>query len=279
MKSIKHTLRAFGWLTTAMLLSVFVAACNSEADADTANGVSQAQFNELKTQVTALADTVESLKTSNAALEKQVASLGGGKLDSLYLTVSHPEPASRSTSSADRRTLSVAPQVKDCTWTQAGYPDDASPVGTNQMAVISCGYAFNISAAREGQMANVQPLDGVYVFTGAACTGQMYVAYGVGSLGAYTGAVFTETFGHSAAAAQAHPEEYFMVEAGTIATNVTVVSAYSYASHCDEGDEIHMGIGIKNGHVDAYKVVPNDPSVTGVPNAPIPGPVLPTTLQ
>lgn len=288
--------RLIAGLVVGILTGGLLVACNGSSTAD--SGVSVSAFNSLKAQVASLSDTVSSQADTIASLKKTVAAnqdalAAAAKVSKLYLTISAPnaakvQTARLSTMSYGDSHSGLQTEATDTgcaigNWTSNGSPPTANPMQTDVKAIISCGYLANVTAARQGDESLLQPLtpsnstnESQIGYTGADCTGTPYVVAdrNFADTAALSGAVFTYNKDHPMAAADYDDaSNYWYVPAGTAKQNFVYTSyviLQSYGHQCMTGD---------SSQVPGYTMLPNDPSVTGIPSAPVPGPVLPSQVQ
>jgi hypothetical protein len=273
MKPLKLTASIAVGLVVGLLV-----ACGGTSNADS-GGPTMAQFNALKAQVATLEGTVSDLQATVADLKATVKTIPKTNAAAdLYLAIKAPNV--NHAANARHRAMALGLSQREeaanpCTTlgTLTGHPRTSSPIHSNALAGISCtGYLFTVSAAAEGETAYIQPFAdnpprakypdrvGVY-FTTDNCTGTAYLrdSETTAALRAH-GGVFARVV---SAEGLDDPNAYFYVPANApVKKNITTASR-------DSG-------GCEPAHftMDAYKVLVNDPSITGIDSAPIPGPVL-----
>jgi hypothetical protein len=266
-------------LATGLIIGALAACGGSGNAAD--NGPTMAQFKALQSQVEALSGTVSDLKAHVSALQDQVDALPTSDLASdLYVAVKAPElTASVHQANARRRALAIgAPAASSaanpCTdlGTLTGAPENANPAGTNKIAGTSCtGYLYVTTDARtgsDGHLVGLKELTGSsYFYTGPNCTGKAYRwGGGLSSTAWNNGAVFTlAVFDHSD---YEDPSHYWYLPAREeVEHEVIAISEGAPDHQC--GPVPGSPLTVHR----AQRIYPNDPSVTGIDSAPIPGPI------
>ncbi|HET8552714.1 MAG TPA: hypothetical protein VFM97_09605 [Gammaproteobacteria bacterium] len=279
--------RLIAGLVVGILGAGLLVACHGSSEAADP-GVSMAQVNAaiadavnpLKQQISDQAATIATLQNTVKANASAVAV--AQKLANLRLTIQAPNASKVSTQSLSTQsygdshdgmqTASTEPQI--CLGTLTAHPNNSDPRATNQLAGISCsGYNYQISAATAAENAVIAglPNEQQLLFTGAGCTGDVYlnwasVADQVG------GEVFAAAiFSDGRADWLTDPNAYKMLKAGTQPTSITYLS-HSDGTNCYDSPAA-------NTQQEAYAVVANDVAITNLPSAPIPGPVLGGTVQ
>ncbi|MDE2101216.1 MAG: hypothetical protein KGL39_28480 [Patescibacteria group bacterium] len=262
--------KQIGWILVGAAVGILVA-CSGSSSADT--GLTQSQ---VQTMITA---AVSPLQQQIATLQTQVQTLQAstGSVARVFITAPN---ASAATALARRvtRASSGAP----CTGigTLTGRPSTSDPMSSGLYSGISCtGYYFDISGAIAGGVANLQPLpyaQYIVAYDGANCTGDAYLVPRSDTVDtlqilAQSGMVFlfdpnTVTPSPTVAA------NYWYLKAGTTAVPFTEASL-SYgalAQPCTDASVTVSGFSFTSG----FPIQANDSAVTGIPSAPIPGPVL-----
>ena len=211
---------------------------------------SSATFKVLQAQVAAIPSPAVYIKAPNAPniqmVRRTTESVGGGSTQAQ--TAALPSP---------------------CNWTLTGRPPTSDPIQSDTYSGISCaGYYFNISgAATSNDDATVQQLGGnQYVaFDAANCTGNAYVI-DLPAVAVVNGIVFgmNPQDPNFQGNDPSNPAYYWYVPAAEAVSTVSMLS------------EWQPGVGCSNNtaSLTGYSALTNDPSVTGIPSAPIPGPVL-----
>lgn len=155
--------------------------------------------------------------------------------------------------------------------TLTGRPMNSDPISSNNVSGISCtGFYFTISgAATASDTAVVQPLQGNLTvwYDGPNCTGNAYVSVAqlndqslsAGALA--NGAVFRAY--QNGADDPMNAASYLMLKPGTAVSDPVLMSSLANLQCTAQG-----GISF-----DVYQLAANDETVSGVPSAPIPGPV------
>lgn len=208
------------------------------------------------------------INASIAPLQREISQLQSAAQPAVYIQA----PNQPAVSTKEHRHAAGAA----CTGlgTLTGRPDSSDPLQTDNLSGVSCtGYYFTVSgAATSSDFAYVQPLPPSVgaAYTAPDCGGTPYLLAssstiswnGVYVLGATqsavgNGAVFT--LGSSGGAI---PLAYWMLPAGATAANINMLSFY-FQGQCEEFSFT----------LPAYELLPNDPTTSGVPSAPIPGPV------
>jgi len=235
---------------------VALAACGGGGSGNSTSAVvpgpSDSQFQALQQQVTTLQGEVATLQGSAApAVFIQAPNAPAVKLQLRHQT------SDKSTSTAST-----------CTGlgTLTGRPPTSDPISSDDISGISCtGYYFTVSgAATSAQMAQVQPLpSSIAIFFDAPnCAGNASVTApgtftwngkdaGISNGATANGAVFTSG------------STYYMLKAASTAGSTLVQSVL-----------IGGGCNAFSGTLKpTYALATNDQSVSGVPSAPIPGPV------
>jgi hypothetical protein len=265
MKPLKLTIS----IALGAVVGLLVACGGSSNAAD--NGPTMAQFNALKQQVSALADAKSTLQDKVASLQKQVDKLPTTDAAAdLYLTIQAPNLDHKANARARAMALGLSPRdekVNPCTTlgTLTGHPDTSSPITSRNLAGVSCtGYLFTISSATAEGTGYIQPTNQFIWYTGPNCTGDAY-AY-LTPIAAANGAVFVPSEGDKLST---DPKDYLYLPQGEALS---------------KGVEVLSQLNPNGGHDcstfespspnNLYKLEINDPSITGVDSAPVPGPVL-----
>lgn len=236
------------------LSAVVLYACGSSGSS-ASSGLSQSDVQAMITQA------VTPLQQQITALQNQVN--GMGPAPAVFIRAPNaPAIAIK----AQQRGTSQKAATTTCPGigTLTGRPNDSDPIATNYISGVSCtGYYFTVSgAATSASSATVQPAPAVVTigFDAPNCTGNAYViasfnGTSISQAALANGAVMTT--GNPAVAAN-----YWMLKPGTAVTTPNFLSILN-GTTCSSW----------SGSISAYALVPNDPTVSGVSNAPIPGPV------
>lgn len=245
----------------AIACAVIVNACGS-GSSSASDTLTQAQFDSmlassaafktLQTQVAAIPSPAVYIKAPNAPsiqmVRRTTESVGGGSTQAQ--TAALPSP---------------------CTWTLTGRPTSSDPLQSNIYSGVSCtGYYFDISgAATASDQGIIQGLVGAEIdFDGTNCTGNAYVR-AVPQTAIVNGFVFglnPQDPGFQGTD-PSNPAYYWYVPAGETPTTVQSLSMWRNGAGCSN----NPSVAALN---EAYPILPNDSSVTGIPSAPVPGPVL-----
>lgn len=239
------------FLVSALALAACGGGGSGSATSASVTGPSTSQFQALQQQV--------------ATLQGEVATLQGSTAPAVFIK----DPNGPAVKVQVRHQLSdkATGSTSTCTGlgTLTGRPANSDPITTDLISGVSCtGFYFTVSsAATSAENAVVQPLPpSVAVFYDApGCTGNAYVAapgtfqwngvdVAISNGALANGAVFT--VGAS----------YEMLNTGISPTSVSVQSLQVNGS-CSAFSTV----------LSLYPLAPNDPTVSGVPSAPIPGPV------
>ncbi len=244
----------FRFALMAMLTCVALYACGSgSSSASSGGGLTQAQ-------VQALINTaITPLQQQIATLQSEVASASPAPAVFIHA----PNAPAVAVKAQLRDKTSAAPT---CTGlgTLTGRPSDSDPFTTNLLSGVSCsGYYFTVSgAATSAETSTVQPAPAAIKvwFDGPNCSGNAYVQgptapWGVTATILANGAVLTTGDPTQSAS-------YWMLKPGTVAASANLQSVLQGGTCSSYVTAIPV-----------YALVPNDQSVSGVPSAPIPGPV------
>ncbi|MGH8127858.1 MAG: hypothetical protein ACRETC_05755 [Gammaproteobacteria bacterium] len=247
-------------------IGVFVNACGS-SNSIAGSTLTQATFDSFLSTASAFT----SLKTELATDEATIASL---KASSAAVFIRAPNAPTvkvmrRSTESVggSNTAITKAALPSPCTWTLTGRPTSSDPMQSDVVSGVSCsGYYFNISgAASASDNAYLQPLNTAVYFDGTNCTGTAYVS-NIPATAITGGIVFglnpNDGFTQSDALNSAY---YWYIPANSALQFVPMQSNWNPgANSCTNAA----------GDVSGYIAIQNDPTVTGIANAPIQGPVL-----
>jgi hypothetical protein len=249
------------WRLTLPVLAVIalVTACNT-GSSNATTGLSAA--------------TVQSMiNASIAPLQQQIAQLQNAATPAIYIQ----DPNQPATSVKEHNHTSGS-STSTCTGlgTLTGRPDTSNPLQTNNLSGVSCtGYYFTVSgAATSSDYAYVQPLPSslAVMYTSTDCSGPPYLVQipadyewdgvplgGVPPTVVPNGAVFTlGTQGGT------DPTAYWMLPAGAAPVSVDMLSFIGSGNpQCINASAVVTG----------YALQENNSAITGVPSAPIPGPV------
>lgn len=249
--------------TAVVIFGFTLYACGAGSSSAVTGTLTQAQFDSLlstssaftslKAQVAAIGSPAVYIKAPNAPTvavnRRMTESVGGGSTSTT--TAALPSP---------------------CNWTLTGRPTSSDPLQSSLASGVSCtGYYFTISeAATSSDNGVIQPFPATLAlqFDGAGCTGNMYVGEfsyngnpGIGTGAITNGAVFRYDPSNTG---PTDASTYYMVPANESSQTVTIQSIYA-ARGCQSVGPLS---------VSAWAVSANDPTVTGIQNAPVPGPVL-----
>lgn len=244
--------------TAVVIFGFTLYACGAGSSSAVTGTLTQAQFDSLlstssaftslKAQVDAIGSPAVYIKAPNAPTvtvnRRMTESVGGG-----------------STS------ITAAALPSPCTWTLTGRPTSSDPLQSNIYSGVSCsGYYFNISSAPTASDSGIlqQPdtTSGqiTLYFDQPGCVGNPYI-YGLSAAAMAQGAVM-RVDATGADPTGVDPNTYYYLPPGSSPSPVATQSAM-YKGSC-------TGLITTGGQ---YKLLPNDPTVTGVPSAPIPGPI------
>ena len=246
----------FRFAFLAMLTSVALYACGSgAAPASSGTGVTQAQVQSM------INAAVAPLQQQVNTLQSELANVGQSPAVFIRAPNAPTVTLKRQVSTSQKFSPSSS-----CTGlgTLTGRPTTSDPITSNLISGVSCsGYYFTVSAAAtSAQNAYIQGLlsEASIYLDAPNCTGNAYI--GVGFQGLSQGAV-------SNGAVFASPEPYtttqviYMLTAGETPVSVNAESYWNGGCFPASGTAMVL-----------YALVPNDPTVSGVPSAPIPGPVM-----
>lgn len=238
----------------------------------------QAISSEDAARLSALESTTVQQATQIAALQAAVGSLSGAARPAVFITA----PAASFAKAMGRSLKPAALEESSCSGlgTLTGRPDSSNPITSNLLAGVSCsGYLYVISQASTGDdQAVVQgiPISSLY-WTANDCTGPAYVQRNSTLLSTevfISGAVFRLTGSPAEPTDPSVASNYLYVPAG--ATPVSVVAGSFLvndgpnAQRCVSYSEFSTPPPTIDS---AIAVLPNDPAVTGIPSAPIAGPI------
>lgn len=247
-------------------------ACSGSSSADT--GLTQSQ---VQTMITAAVTPLESEITT---LQSQVQALqaSGGAQPAVYIKA--PNAQGEIASAIGRVTRGTSAPACTGIGTLTGRPSSSDPMTTDIYSGISCtGYYFDISGSVAGGESGIQETTFVIGFDGAGCTGDAYIVpFGTEPqlpLLAQAGMVFTfdtsELEGMQPAD-WSNPANYWYLNAGAKTTSFIPASFYVDRQGCLAAGAEQLPSPLNTSA--AYPIAANVPSVTGIPSAPIPGPVL-----
>lgn len=275
---MKVTTRKTLGLVLAFSIGAIVA-CNGTSTAST-SGPTMAQFTALQTQVTNLESAVAALKANQGSSTGNPAVwITGGKSTSALAQQAEPRAVESN----------AAPETSACPGigTLTGRPNSGS-FGGNTFTGISCtGYYFGIQGSMSKSIPGlIQGLGATGLFAGydgAQCTGNAYL---IGSKKSWipiaiaNGLVFTldnstYTGEPTDVSGYSNANIYFYIPAGEAATPFTMASIWTEGEGCLPASSKLNPSPIDT--TDAYLIHKNDPSITGVQSAPVPGPVLIST--
>lgn len=254
----------------ALSVLLLYACGGSSSQASSGTGLTQSQVQAL------IAQAVTPLQQQVTSLQTQVTTLQQGAAPAIFIQAPNAPSVKmqiRAQLSAKATGTTSAPT---CTGlgTLTGRPADSDPIVSNNLSGVSCtGYYFTVSAAATSSAQGyIQPLSPqiAVLYSAPGCTGQPYVGVGQlpytwdgvplqgvaeGALGA--GAVFT-----IGSPGGGDPSAYWMLPAGAASASLNMESAYW------QGQCIAATFTLT-----AYPLQTNDAATSGVPSAPIPGPV------
>lgn len=231
-------------------------------------------------RISALEASVQQQAAQIAALQTSVNTLSAAAKPAVFIQAPKAASLIKTAMAKSRTPASADPATCTGLGTLTGRPDNSNPVTSNLLAGLSCtGYIYVITqAVNTSEQAVVQgiPVESVF-FTSKDCTGPMYVSKNYGSIlssGVFQNGVVFRTPGTPAAPTDpTDPNTYFYVPANGATTSVVVGSfqqSNSNAITCTSWDVFNTPAPTVDNSV---QVLPNDPAVTGIPSAPIPGPV------
>lgn len=250
MKSLRFTL-------LALVSTVALYACGGNTTSSADTGVTSAQVQQM------IASAIAPLQSQIATLQSQV----GASAPAVFIKA--PNAPAVKAASQMRGTSQKATTQPSCTGlgTLTGRPSNSDPIASDLISGVSCtGYFFTISAAAtSAQQAIVQPLQGnLSVFFDAPnCAGNAYVAVstsGVSQGALANGAVFR---------VPTNPDDptvastYWMLQPGTTSSQPVILSQYQNGQ-CN---------AVSISQFVVYQLAPNNQTVSGVPSAPVQGPV------
>lgn len=251
----------FRTVLLAALSAILLYACGSSGSS-ASSGLSQS---DVQAMITA---AVTPLQQQIATLQGQVSTLQQSGSPAIFIRA--PNAPAIAIKAQLRGTSSKATTTTTCTGlgTLTGRPDNSDPITSNNLSGVSCtGYYFTVSgAATASDTAIVQaPPSAVTIgFDAPNCTGNAYVianfnGTSMSQTALANGAVIT--IGNPTVAAN-----YWMLKPNTAVTTPNILSAFNSAPN-------YGGCFSWSGSLSAYALAPNDPTVSGVPSAPITGPV------
>lgn len=266
------TFKQVGWVMVGAAVGVLVA-CSGSSSADT--GLTQSQ---VQTMITA---AVTPLQSEITTLQSQVQALQG-TAGSTSARVFITAPNASAVTALVRQAVTRGTASTTCTGigTLTGRPATSDPMTSDVYSGISCtGYYFDISGSVAGGTSDIQQTQFEIGFDGANCTGDAYIVpWGAQPqlpLLAQAGAVFTaapsDAFGMRGAD-WSNAANYWYLKAGTSPVAFTAASFYAYNQGCLAAGDERLPSPLNTQA--AYPIAANDASVTGIPSAPIPGPVL-----
>lgn len=259
-------MKAFRSALFALFASVALYACGSSgSQASSGAGLTQSQVQALISQAV-------------TPLQQQIATLQQSSAPAVFIKA--PNAPAISIKAQSRGTSQKA-AASTCTGlgTLTGRPSDSDPMATDLIAGVSCtGYYFTVSvAATSAQSAQVQPApNNIPVYYDAPnCTGNAYIVVGgrgVSQGALANGAVFTtaNTFDGN----PGYVVSYWMLEPSAASSQPTLLSSSS--GDAVNGDPTQINQTCTNATttgMTVYALAPNDPTVSGVPSAPVQGPV------
>lgn len=232
-------------LASALAVAALITACGG------GQATSAADTSQLQSEITTLQSQVAQLQTEVAAL---------GAAPAVFIKA--PNAPTVKVAEQMRTASQKATTTSSCTGlgTLTGRPSNSDPIASNLISGVSCaGYYYTLNgAATSADTSTVQPLEASLPvwFDSPGCAGNAYVTVGAGSqslsVGALAnGAVFTVN------------GTYWMLKPGTASAQPNLLSEFV------NGNCINNSVS----QLVVYPLAPNDQTVSGVPNAPIQGPV------
>lgn len=250
-------------LMVGLLVGVLVACGGSSVADSNSNDLTQAQVQ------TMIASAVTPLQSQIADLQSQVQALqakSGSSQAAVFIRAPNAAMA-RQTRTIGGSLASTRGLPAPCNWTLTGRPTTSDPIGGNTYAGVSCtGYYFLITGSVAGGLSGVMRSANIGIgWDGPGCTGNAYVTSGVSPGATVNGFVFAVNVANPAyVGPDTNPADYYYVPAASQPVTVTIASYFQDGRGCLSGGAL----------ANAYAALPNDESVTGIPSAPIPGPVL-----
>lgn len=251
-------MKSFRFVLLAALSTVVLYACGNSAS-DASSGLTQAQVQTMITQATT------PLENQITALQSQVAAIQSAAEPAVFIKAPNA-PAVKVQLKSQLRNKSTSTSTTTCTGlgTLTGRPDSSDPLSTDNISGVSCaGYYFTVSgAATSTDNAVIQPPPPSVAigYDSPGCTGNAYALESFNGTGITQGAVANGavfTVGDPTS-----PANYLMLKAGTASTTPNILSVLQ------KGSCISF-----SGTLSGYALVTNDSTASGVPSAPIPGPV------
>lgn len=241
---------SFRFIIASLAACVLLYACGTgNSAASSGGGLTTAQ-------VQALINTaVAPLQQQITTLQSEVAA--SGATPAVFI---HAPNAPTVTIKAQLRNKAASAPTCTGLGTLTGRPSDSDPIASNLISGISCaGYYFTLSgAATSADTSSVQPVPSQIPvwFDAPNCSGNAYVTVGAGvqsvSAGALAnGAVFTVN------------GTAYMLSPGAAPAQPALLSQYVNGS-CNAVNVAQLVV---------YPLAANDPTVSGVPNGSIQGPV------
>lgn len=240
----------------SFLAPICLSACGSSGS-QAPSGLTQSQAQALISQAVApLAQQVTTLQADISTLQQSSA-------PAVFIQAPNSAPVAIKSQSRGTSRKSTPPTCSGL-GTLTGRPTDSDPLATDDISGVSCTkYYFTVSgAATSSQNADIQgPPPGVRVwFDAPNCTGNAYVTIspssGLSEGALANGAVFT--VGDPTVAAN-----YLMLKPGTASGQPNLQSNLQ-AGVCTNTTVSQLVV---------YALVPNDSSISGIPSAPIQGPI------
>src|SRR5256885_1960993 len=240
---------------TVVLVVLALAGCDGSS-----SGATAAQVRELQ----ALQQQVTDLQT-------QVATLQHSAAPAVFIRAPNAPAVKLAPRASDKITAFATSAASTCTGlgTLTGRPSDSDPIKSDNVSGVSCaGFYFTVSGgAASTATALVQPLQSALAvwFDSPNCTGSAYVSVANGSAQSLSSGALANGAVFRAYAAVNDPTDvssYWMLKPGT-AKVAPLLLSYLQGLQCSATSL----------SFDVYQLEPNDPTVSGVPSAPIPGPV------
>lgn len=261
--NVKSWFKKAPTLMVGLLVGALVACGGSSVASSGSSGLTQTEVQAL------ISAAVTPLQSQIAVLQSQVNSLqassGASKAAVFIRAPNAAQVMARQTRGMQSEPSITRALPSPCNWTLTGRPNTSNPISDNTYAGVSCtGYYFLITGAATGDVAGIQaPNTLVVQWDGPSCTGNAYVVQGVSAGARVNGFVFVTNFNN--AVADPNASDYWYVAPATpLTNNVAAMSSFTPG----------MGCTSVSGTIVGWAALPNDESVTGIPSAPVPGPVL-----
>lgn len=220
-------------------------------------------------QVQALiASAIAPLQAQVNTLQTQVDKLEGQTAPAVFIQAPNVPAQTVKERNFGQKTSTTTTTTCTGLGTLTGRPRSSDPIESNNLSGISCtGYYFTVSgsatAAQTSYIQGISPSVNVW-WSNANCGGIPYVAAaGTGLLNPVSNGAIANGFVVTTIDPTTGEPVYWMLKAGTAAASANVASVYSGSGGCNP----------TTGPLSLYALVPNDPTISGVPSAAIPGPV------